>query len=284
MIDKTEALVLRIVPFSRTSHIVTWLTPQHGKLSTIIKGACRPRSPFLGQYDLFYTCELLFYTRERNNLHIARECAPISTRTALRNDWRASVCASYMCDLTARISMRGGNQRELYEVASSALDFLCEDGIRPQFLFWFELRLAKVLGLAPQLMKCPSCGRALPCRPPARDGRTGSGSLLFSCSRGGILCRECAEHHDASAHSTDPVRAKPRRPAGKGEDTVSISPAILAMMRSWQNAMSPRAAQNTRCTTEQLLVFRKLLGIFLSYHLDIIMPISRKTAMDMVMS
>ena len=51
---KSEAICLDIRPWSRTSHVVEWLTP-HGKIRTLVKGAVRPKSAFLGQYDLNYT-------------------------------------------------------------------------------------------------------------------------------------------------------------------------------------------------------------------------------------
>ncbi|MCL2104026.1 MAG: recombination protein O N-terminal domain-containing protein, partial [Kiritimatiellaeota bacterium] len=86
MIIKTEAVALQIRPWSKTSHIVTWLTPGHGCVVTAVKGACRPKSAFLGQYDLFYTCELLFYRRERGGIHAIRECTPLRRRDPLRDD------------------------------------------------------------------------------------------------------------------------------------------------------------------------------------------------------
>jgi len=73
MILKSPAIVLRFNPFANTSRVVVWLTRDHGKLATLVKGAQRPKSPFLGQFDLFYTCELLFYARaDRQRAHIAR--------------------------------------------------------------------------------------------------------------------------------------------------------------------------------------------------------------------
>lgn len=276
MIEKTEALTLRVTPFARTSHIVTWLTSEHGKLATLVKGACRPKSRFLGQYDLFYTCELLFYTRERNALHIIRECSPMKPREALRTNWMASSYASYVCDLVARVSPEGQQQAELYQLAVSSLDFLCAGTAKPQFLSWFELKLMKTLGLAPQLLKCPACRSNLVSHR--------SGQSLFSCVRGGILCADCAKRRDPSTGSTSSLQAKlPSNELGTGgtdRSTFHISPDILAMMRSWQNADSARTAQNTKCTREQLLEIRKLLGIFLNYHLDM-MPRSRNVALEM---
>ena len=62
-IIKTQGIVLTVHPWSRTSHVVTWLTPDHGPVTTLVKGAVRPKSAFLGQYDLFYTCDILYYAR-----------------------------------------------------------------------------------------------------------------------------------------------------------------------------------------------------------------------------
>ena len=68
MIVKTNAIPLTITPFGNTSHIVQWLTRENGKISTIIKGAQRPKSGFWGQYDFFDTTELLFYAKNRDGV------------------------------------------------------------------------------------------------------------------------------------------------------------------------------------------------------------------------
>ena len=75
MIIQTQAIVLSIHPWSRTSHMVTWLTRDYGRIVTSVKGACRPKSAYLGQYDLFYTCLLDFYRKDRYGVHAIRECA-----------------------------------------------------------------------------------------------------------------------------------------------------------------------------------------------------------------
>ena len=83
-IRKTEAVVLRIHPFSNTSQMVVWLTQEGFRLPTAVKGAVRPKSAFLGQYDLFQTCELLYYTRTRDGVCIPRECCTLRRRDNLR--------------------------------------------------------------------------------------------------------------------------------------------------------------------------------------------------------
>ena len=122
MIEKTEGIVLRSRPFSRTSRMVTWLTPDFGRVTTVIKGACRPKSFFLGQTDLGYRCELLFYRKERAGAHIAREVFPLDCREALRGNWRASVAASYVCWLLSQVTEPMLASAELYELLDR---FLC---------------------------------------------------------------------------------------------------------------------------------------------------------------
>lgn len=259
MIEKTPAIVLRYYPFSNTSRVVQWLTPGHGKIATMVKGSQRPKSGFLGQYDLFYTCELVFYARERTGMHIARECAPLKTRNRLRTDWKACAAASYLCDLLARSSPPDAPHAGLFELLDEGLDHLAPtapaeavNGSTVPFVFWFELKLLETLGFAPRLRQCLDCNREL---------AAGARNTRFQYSHGGILCARCSEkeHHDS----------------------VPISPAVLAMLTAWQRAREPRAAFSTQCTAGQLKETERLLELFLTYHLDTPLA-SRRVALGMM--
>lgn len=98
-IIKTKGIVLKVYPWSRTSHVVTWLTPDRGCVTTLVKGAVRPKSAFLGQYDLFYTCDLLYYARATADLHALRETTPLVLHEELRGRWRETALAGYAADL-----------------------------------------------------------------------------------------------------------------------------------------------------------------------------------------
>lgn len=196
MILKTQAIVLRMVPFSETSRIVTWFTADHGRLTTIVKGSQRHKSPFLGQYDLFYTCELLFYLRLHQGVHIVKECSPLKTRPALRSRWRATACASYFSHLVARISPPYAPHPQLFRLLNTALDALADSQNFETCLYWFELKLMAAMGVAPQLNECLKCKRPLNAMKDRSCPDEVSGkpacclSLpLFSCVRGGGALR-----------------------------------------------------------------------------------------------
>ncbi|MBT7701821.1 MAG: DNA repair protein RecO [Verrucomicrobia bacterium] len=275
MIAKTDAVVLRVAPFSRTSHVVTWLTREYGRISTVVKGAVRPKSAFLGQYDLFYSCELLFYERERNGLHVAKECSPLKLRPGLRREWRAYACAAYICDLVYQSSLAGERHLDgVFELLTEVLDWLASGAAEARgisadrdarsrgrgapvgpgrgelgvVLHWFELRLLQVLGYAPHVERCVGCGVAL--------GQRRSG---FDAAHGGAFCLDCLSH---------PV---PRH-------VVTVGPDTQALLRRWSGPDALTLLRNTVVSPKQLLALRDLAGTMLAYCLET-RPESRDVAM-----
>ena len=252
MIEKTTGIVLRIAPFSRTSHVVVWFTTGFGKITTLVKGSQRVKSAFLGQYDLFYSCELLFYSRDRNGVHIIRECSPVDTRTPLRHNWRAAVCASYVCDLVSRMAPTSAANPQFFQLLDTGLTFLCTGATLRSFVPWFELRAMEAAGFSPRLSSCVKCGKAL--RQPREDTR-------FSSAAGGAVCRACA---------VDSV-----------ERSILLTPDVLSTLRHWQKTGSPGHALRTGCSPKQLLEIEKLLGTFLDYHVHVL-PTGRSVALELL--
>ena len=252
MIRKTTGVVLRVTPVSETSCVVQWMTESFGKIATLVKGARRPKSAFLGQFDLFYTCEILFYEKPRTGLHLARESSPLKLRQAFRTDWRRCAAASYLAGLVSRAVHDDAPHRAIYELLDSTLDDICASGARESTLFWMELRLLASLGMAPRLQHCAVCGRY-------RDNA--ARSVLFSAVEGGVVCRKCA--------------------AQRSDINTSIPPDALAVLTAWQASKSPVDAQAIRAHATQCSHIERTLGSFLRYHLDMELP-GRSIALDLM--
>lgn len=154
---RTEAVCLAIRPWSRTSHVVTWLTAD-GRVTTLVKGAVRPKSAFLGQYDLNYTCDIVYYARARADLHALRECVPAERRDALRDDFRALALADYFRRLVHELAPTGPDCACWHVLLTDALDALAEavrlragtDGW-VRHLLSFEMAVLGLAGLSPDL-------------------------------------------------------------------------------------------------------------------------------------
>lgn len=252
VILRTEAVALRVFPYSETSRVVSWLCRDTGRLTTMVKGAQRPKGRLIGQFDLFYTCELLYYDRPPRDLQILKECAALKPRVGLRDDWRACAVASYLADLVYRISPARAHQPGLFPALDAALDHLAERGARPAFVFWFELKLLQLLGFAPMFSHCAQCRR--PINNADRD-------IRFAYGGGGMLCAACVDPGDPH--------------------TARIAPDVLATLGGWQRARSAQVTLTTRSTLRQLREIEDLLGLFLRYHLDQELR-SRGIAMDIL--
>lgn len=237
--DVQPAIPLRIRPYSRTSHIVAWLTPGNGRLVTLMKGSCRARSSFLGQYDLGYTCELVYYRRERFGLHLARECAAVKARPGFRCFWKSAVWLSYASFLLDRLAVESHCQPELFRLAESAMDHASARPANINLALWFELHAISAAGFRPRLDSCCACGS---------DSLQPDGRLLFSPRNGGIICAECA-----------------RRPQ---DDSMPLSAATFSVLRSWLRLDSPQEHAADGPSPRQIYEASALIKRFMDYHLD----------------
>ena len=237
MILKDEALALRMHPFGNTSRIVVWLSKSHGKLATLAKGSQRDRSGFLGQYDLFYTCEILFYAREQRNLHVLKECAPLETRAAFRTDWRACAAASYAAGTLDRAMPFGPAPGGLYELLADTLDGWAARTPGAASLPRFELRLLQELGLAPGWDACAKCRADLRGGAPAR----------LDAAHGALWCGTCAEGRGqaVSAAALDAIRRMRGNvlPAALPERAFREVRAIMGGLLEHQADFSPQARE-----------------------------------------
>lgn len=236
-IEKTEGVVLRVHGFSNTSHIVHWLTPDRGRLVTSVKGACRPKSLFLGQYDLFYTCEILYYTGGVRGVHPLRECSPLDTRPRFRTDWRAALAASYAADLSGHVAEAMPPTPALHALLVSTLDRLARHGASAATLLAFETRLLPLLGMTPDLDGCPHCAES------ALADRA-----RFSIPDGRLVCPACSPE------------------AAAAEITLTRKQLALLRLAFGSDVYAPSIF--ARLAPPDIAVLRRFLGIFLHYHLD----------------
>jgi DNA repair protein RecO (recombination protein O) len=153
MIETAAGLVLRTRPLTETSLIVHWLTPDLGRVTTVAKGAHRPKSPFRGKLDLFYLADFSFSRSRRSDLHTLREVSLRETHSVLRRDLGRLQQAAYCAALVEQATE---TETPLPHVFALMTGFLGHLVTRPQeaaTIFSFELKLLTELGLKPDLDK-----------------------------------------------------------------------------------------------------------------------------------
>src|ERR1051325_10576654 len=124
MIERAQGLVLRTRPFTETSRIVQWLTPEFGRISTVAKGARRPKSPFRGKLDLFYLADFNFHRSRRSELHFLKEVSLLEMHNPLRAELGYLQQASYCATLITQTTETETPLPAVYELMRSLLEYL----------------------------------------------------------------------------------------------------------------------------------------------------------------
>ena len=72
-LEKTDAIVIRLVDFSETSCVVTLFSRHFGKIAALAKGARRPKGPFDSALDLLTVCRIVFLHKSSDALDLLTE-------------------------------------------------------------------------------------------------------------------------------------------------------------------------------------------------------------------
>lgn len=149
MIERSEGIILRTRPLTETSLIVNWLTPELGRITTVAKGARRPKSPFRGKLDLFYSAEFSFRRSRRSELHTLAEVSLKSTHTALRQDLTSLEQACYCAELIEQTTETETPIPVLHGLLLEFLGELEQGHARALTVLAFEWKVLDELGLGP---------------------------------------------------------------------------------------------------------------------------------------
>ncbi len=171
-----QGIVLRSYPFGEADRVVVLLSPSTGKLRTVAKGVRKTKSRFGGRLEPFTHVDLVLY--EGRNLDTITQVAVLEPFPKLRGDLDSVVAAGTMVEAADAVAQEDENEVRLFLLLQRGLKAL-EMGLHsPDLITAYLLKLADVVGVAPALEHCASCGRT--------DGLT-----RFSFGGGGSVCDTC---------------------------------------------------------------------------------------------
>lgn len=174
---RTDAIVLRRRDFGEADRLLTLLTPGHGKLRAIAKGARKPTARKTGHVELYAQVDMLI-ARGRE-LHIVQQAETKEPFLALREDLVRATYASHLVELLDRFTAEQDTERAEYDLLTNALGWLCEEGDPRLVARYYELALLGIAGFAPALHHCALGQEELE---PVDQ--------FFSTSDGGVICPE----------------------------------------------------------------------------------------------
>ncbi len=146
--ESTQAIVLRRHRLTESSLIVSWLSPDLGRIKTVAKGALRPRNRLGGVLDLFHQCEIQFQRSRSSELHTLREAVLVQSFPGVRSEYTRVGLAAYAVELIERTTESETPVPEIYDLLERALGYLNSQTATQRALHHFEAELARLLGIA----------------------------------------------------------------------------------------------------------------------------------------
>jgi len=203
--EKSLALVLRVVPFSETSLVVTFFTEGLGKISALAKGARRPKSPFEAALDLLAVCRVVFLHKSSESLDLLTEARLERRFRSAERDLSRLYAGYYVAELLTGMTDEADPHPELFRQVLQTLQELDESGPVERLVLRFELTMLRSLGHLPSLADCANCGAAVEIRERVAFGQIAGGVLCPACRPG----KKQVVSISAAAHGVLSVFADP---------------------------------------------------------------------------
>jgi len=239
---RTEGVCLRRLPFSNTSQVATFLTPDRGRLAFLAKGVLRaPKRGVSCGFELLGRYELIFTERRTGSLHNLTKNFLIEPFQGTRDAIERSLCAYYAAELMLEFATENEPYPHLYELLLSSLRRFEKGEDLGLSVLLLEIGVLREQGICPVFSACVECGGKLPTR----------GRVLFSPSHAGPLCAAC-------------VRALPTSPQPWG---VPVSVGRIALLDRLSRQTMP-GTDSPDIRPDDIVAASRLLRFHMRYRLS----------------
>lgn len=233
-----EALILRFGRFHEKDMWLKMLLREHGVCTIFAFGGSVSKRRFCGCLDVFnsLSCRI---RHSRNGYLNLEEATLLAGPRALRANWQAMGMAANCLRFLEAAGADAASSAQCFALAENLRLALERNGKPPALLpQFFRLRMAAILGMAPQLEHCAHCGEQI------RD------NAIFRISAGTIHCAACASQAPGSRFD------------------MVISPAVASLLRKVQQTM-PSQWPGEPADSREKRACSRLIDSFVQYHLGL---------------
>ena len=237
--EKTQAIVIRTFPLKEFHKIITFYTPDFGRVKAVAYGVKSPKSRLSGSLELLNHGTLLFQHRENRELQHITDFSLINGFDTIRSDFTRITYGCYFAELVDSIASEGVANPEIFDLLRTTYQFLVEADDVPLLARGFEIKFIDCAGYAPELSRCVHCGSEM-----KKTAETFG--IAFSIRYGGVLCVDC-KNRDGAAFAITPGSCE-----------------LLKMLRKseWERFNRIRASVRNHQD------LKRVLGSFIEYHTE----------------
>lgn len=150
MIINTSAVVLKSFPYGETSLIARCYTKDHGKVSVIVKGARRKKSPMAAYFQPMNYLDIVYYYRHTRSLQSLSKASFVEIWSDLNQDLKKIAHGLAVIELTEKTNTDNDPHPELFYELVSVLKAFNSSNLRLNLIFWYyQIKLLTILGFKP---------------------------------------------------------------------------------------------------------------------------------------
>jgi DNA repair protein RecO (recombination protein O) len=150
---RTPAIILKRRDMNEADRLLTVLTPNHGKIDVIAKGARKLTSQKTGHVELYTRADLLVH--RGREIGIAAQAEMVEPYLRLREDLQRGAYASYAVELLDRFTGDSDEDtHRLFILLDETLGRLCSEKDPRLVIRYYEIRLLELVGYRPELFRC----------------------------------------------------------------------------------------------------------------------------------
>lgn len=201
MLLHADAIVLRKLDYGDTSVIASVLTDAHGKVSFMVRGARKPKSPFAGLFEPGNILNLVYYDKPTRDLQTLKEASYAERLFSIRGSLESMALVSASMELVVQLVHDHEPNPAVYETVKRFLQWLdtAADADAKAFAA-LQIRLADALGIGIQWSQSVATHASAAGTPPASDqdpeiapvsaSSAGLNDAMRLDAIRGMLCRE----------------------------------------------------------------------------------------------
>ncbi len=192
MLQRTEGIVLRTIPYGEADLIVTYLTKDLGIVKVFAKSPRKTKSRFGSSLEPLTFSRIAFWGKEDAALPRLTQADIVHSFSSLRESLQCFIRVSELIEQTLHLVPERDTSRKVFPLLMKTLAVMETDCLNPIIALFYKLKLLEIAGFLPGLHMCGRC-----------CGR----SNAFHLSHGTVLCVKCSEDEDVSSRLSPGVTA-----------------------------------------------------------------------------
>jgi DNA repair protein RecO (recombination protein O) len=150
--ERTEAIVLRGVDFSESSRIVTFLTPNRGRMACMAQGVRRAKSQLAPVLDTFNRVELIYYYKEGRSVQKLGEATLLDGYQAIKSNLDKAVFTAFPLELAYKAVQEDDPAEDVYDALMRGFESMAAwTGDVKAHAVWQVIQLLCLAGFEPDL-------------------------------------------------------------------------------------------------------------------------------------